>query len=344
MDISNKKNKGYTGLANLGNTCFMNASLQILSHTYEIHPIVLNQNIVKHMKQGNDSTLFKEFRELLELIWKNNGIISPNRFLATIFKVAAKKNRDTFTGYNQNDMPEFLLFLLDCVHNSICRPIDATITGKVENNIDKIAVNCYKLIKQSYQKEYSEIMDLFYGVYVSEIVSMNGEVRSLRPEQYMMLDLPINQSDTNIYNCFDNFTSYETLSGDNAWYNDKTDTKEDVKKRYVFWCFPKILILVLKRFSADGKKKIKKLIDFPKTNLDLSKYVVGYNAKSYVYDLYGVSNHSGCLEGGHYTAFVKTADNQWMHFNDTTISKIAEKDIITPMSYCLFYRKKNNLI
>lgn len=341
MDVSNKKSRGYTGLMNLGNTCFMNSCIQIISHTYELHPILFNTTLNKNSLDG---LLFKEFQDLLHIMWKENCIVSPNKFLSVTFQVALKKNKETFAGYNQNDLSEFLLFILDSLHNSISRSVDARITGKPENTIDEIAINCYSFMKKTYEREYSEMMDIFYGIYVSEIKSKEGLIHSMTPEHFFTLDLSVSIDDNNIYDCLNNFVQHESLTGENAWYNEKTKMKEEVEKRYMFWSFPKVLVLVLKRFSSNGKKKIKKQIDFPIHGLNLSKYVIGYNPQSYIYDLYGVANHTGNIEGGHYTSFVKTADNQWIHFNDSNLSKIGESNIVTNMSYCLFYRKKNNLL
>ena len=41
---------GLTGLANLGNTCFLNSTIQILSHTYEFNDFLENKNYPKVTK------------------------------------------------------------------------------------------------------------------------------------------------------------------------------------------------------------------------------------------------------------------------------------------------------
>jgi ubiquitin C-terminal hydrolase len=132
------------------------------------------------------------------------------------------------------------------------------------------------------------------------------------------------------------------MYGDNAWFNDKTNIKEDVKKRITFWSFPKILVITLKRFSHDGETKLNDFIEFPLDHLDLSKYVSGYNTSTYVYELFGVCNHIGSVMGGHYTAFARNANNEWVHYNDSGVDILQSDEVVTPMAYCLFYRKKNN--
>ena len=41
-----------------------------------------------------------------------------------------------------------------------------------------------------------------------------------------------------------------------------------------------------------------------------------------IYDLYGIINHSGGVQGGHYTSFVKMSNDKWYHFNDTLVQKV----------------------
>jgi len=346
MNVEKYKKKGQTGLVNLGNTCFLNSCMQALSHTYELSEFLSSKKCESHLKPDlPDSIITKEWNDLREIMWKNNGTVSPNRYVYYVQQIAGSKGRDLFTGWAQNDMPEFLLFMIECIHNSVSRPISMKITGKIESSVDKIATECYKMLQTSYQKDYSEIMDLFYGIYISELMSMDEKRSlSLKPEPFFILDLPIPKKNASLIDCFDAFTQSEVMDGDNEWFNEDTGKREPVKKRITFWNFPKVLVLTLKRFSHDGGRKLQDHIDCPLENLDLSKYVSGYNPRKYVYDLYAVCNHSGGTLGGHYTAYVKTADKEWLHFNDVNVDKgISPTNIITPKAYCLFYRIKGTV-
>jgi ubiquitin C-terminal hydrolase len=131
------------------------------------------------------------------------------------------------------------------------------------------------------------------------------------------------------------------LEGENAWYNEETKQKENIQKKIIFWSFPSILIIDLKRFNSRNIKN-QQHISFPLDNLDLSEYVIGYKKNNYVYDLYGVCNHSGGVLGGHYTSYVKNANGKWYHFNDTSVNEVGLIDsIVSPKAYTLFYRKRN---
>ena len=346
MDLSKYCNKGMTGIANMGNTCFLNSSMQVINHTYELNKFLDTTAFTNHLKPDtDDGRMMTEWNDLRRVMWSGNGVVTPRKFVHNVQHIARNKNRDLFTGFAQNDMPEFLLFIIDCFHNSLSRAVSMRISGNAQNDRDVMATKCYDMLKMVYSKEYSEIMDMFYGIYVSEILSADGKIsHTMKPEHFFMLDIPIVNNNVplpTLYDCINHYTLPEQMSGENAWFNEKTKQKEDVVKRLSFWNFPKILVIVLKRFTADGRFKITSQLDFPIHNLDLSPYVKGYNPQSYVYDLYGICNHLGGTLGGHYTSFVKNAENKWIHFDDERIEVVNDENtIITPNAYCLFYRKK----
>ena len=231
--IEKYKNKGLSGLSNLGNTCFVNSCMQILSHTYELNEILSVENFNKKLKNKCDSVLLLEWNNLRQLLWNSNCIISPGKFIKTVQKIAHIKDMDMFTGYSQNDLPEFLLFVIDCFHNSLSREIKMSISGQTENETDNIAVQCFEMIKNMYSKEYSEIWNLFYAVHVSEISNLEtGKRIKINPEPYFMIDLPIPQNNKSptLIDCFDLYVEGETLEGENAWLNDETKEKINIKK------------------------------------------------------------------------------------------------------------------
>jgi hypothetical protein len=343
MNFEKYKERGLSGLANLGNTCFINSCMQVLSHTYELNYILEEDKYKKKIKNKCDSALLIEWDNLRKIMWNSNCIISPGKYIKTIQKVSQLKGIEMFTGYSQNDLPEFLLFLIDCFHNSISREIKMTISGESQNQTDVVAIKCFEMIKNMYSKEYSEIWNLFYAVHISEITDLSsGEQYKITPEPYFMIDLPIppNNKSPTLIDCFNHYVEGEVLKGENAWYNEDKNSKVDIRKKIQFWSFPNILVIDFKRFNNRSIKN-QIFITFPVDNLDLSEYVIGYKSESYKYDLYGVCNHSGSVMGGHYTAYVKNANGKWYHFNDTSVSEVDNIDsIISPKAYVLFYRKK----
>lgn len=333
---------GLTGLTNMGNSCYLNSCMQIISHTYELNAMLKTKQYKKRLNYKPESVILLEWDKLRELMWSENCTVSPNGFLWTVRKVSMVKKMDLFSGTSQNDIQEFLLFIIDCFHISLTREVEMSILGTSVTKKDKLAEVCYDMMKKMYSKEYSEMLNIFYGIQVSEITAIEtNETLSLHPEpiSVISLSLPPNTENPSLLDCLGHYCAKEILEGENAWFNDKTTQKENVNRGIIFWSLPNILIIDLKRWDTNGRK-ISRLVTAPLNSMDLSAYVKGYNSASYVYDLYGVCNHMGAAQFGHYTSYIKNANGKWYEFNDTNIREINENNVITPFSYCFFYRKK----
>ena len=351
------KKKGISGLANLGDTCFINALLQIISHTYELNELLDSDGYKSKLNKCVESELLSSWDELRLLMWSENCTISPGGFIHAIRKISKIKKNNMFSTISQNDMPEFLTFLFDIFHTALKRKVTMTIDGNPKNKRDKMAKMCYEMMQKEYTENYSEILNMFYGIHVSTLTSVgvaksNDEYLSIRPEPFMVISLPIpseaplKQDHISLMDCFDLNCESELMEGENAWFNESLGKKQNVYKRLVYWSLPEIMVIDIKRFEynykTDSFVKNQSNIKIPIENVSFSKYVEGYNKDSYVYDLYGICNHHGDENFGHYTSTIKTADSRWFNFNDSTVKEIQIKgsEIIGNTPYCLFYRKK----
>ena len=171
------KDKGLSGLANMGNTCYVNACLQILSHTYELNDF-LSKNGGEYKSRLNhkvDSVLLHEWDKLRTMMWSENCIISPGGFVSAMQKIAKLKHMDLFSGFQQNDVAEFLMFLMDCFHTALAREVEMKVRGVARNATDRAAKECYEMMAGMYKKQYSEVLNIFYGVQVSMIEPIRGD-------------------------------------------------------------------------------------------------------------------------------------------------------------------------
>ena len=129
------------GLINNGNTCYMNAALQCLSHIPELRNYFLTGSHKDELKKNmSESGLIIEYENLLYKMCQSREepVINPINFIHNFILVCREKN-NYFSGFQQNDVDDFINIFMDFVHNSISRKINVKITGKIINPIDKIA-------------------------------------------------------------------------------------------------------------------------------------------------------------------------------------------------------------
>ena len=153
--------------------------------------------------------------------------------------------------------------------------------------------------------------------------------------------------------CLELFSREETLDAENAWYCDRCKDFREATKKLQIWSLPSILVVHLKRFSAQGmwRRKNDQPVDFP-FEIDLAPYCLecqqpngngngnGHTAPV-MYDLMSVSNHYGSTGGGHYTAFARHSDSgQWHKFDDSHTGAVEPKDVVTPAAYVLMYGRR----
>ncbi|KAA1470161.1 cysteine proteinase [Dentipellis sp. KUC8613] len=357
---------GTSGLKNLGNTCYMNSTIQCLSATVPFARFFTDGrwksavNMVNPL--GTKGNLAHAFASILHEMWHGEmPYISPYPFRRSLCIYAAQ-----FSGSEQHDSQEFLSFLLDGLHEDLNRVLNKPnyeVTPEREAELEKLP---QQIASEQEWKIYrmrndSLVVDFFQGQFRNRMECMVCHNTSTTYNTFMYLSLPIpsnRHSRITIEHCLDAFVKEEVMEKSDAWNCPRCKTLRRATKQLSLSRLPPVLLIHLKRFSFKGPftDKIEKLVEFPLKGLDLTNYMPpplppgvdrGQHLAAddprlqmppYRYDLYGVTNHFGSLSSGHYTAFIASRGG-WMYCDDSRVTPSEAKEVVGRPAYVLYYKR-----
>lgn len=363
---------GRTGLTNFGATCYMNSVMQCLSATSPLTRYFLNgsfkQALQRNSKFGSKGLLPEAYANLMWHLWCSGfAYISPKSFR----EMVARLNKDFHNPDVQHDANDFLVFLLDVLHEDLNLNCSRTrlndLTPAEERRREGMPVQVASRVewnRWSHQNN-SWISNLFGGQHLSRLQCPVCGCTSTSYETFYTLSLEIpRKGSPHLYDCLKNYTREERLGPDEAWTCPNCKVPRQASKRITITRAPQILVVQLKRFKTVRRgftDKSNTVIDFPLTGLDLSPFcvrppptasvreaeaefgqaVLDADEKTtppFEYDAYGVVQHFGSLHGGHYTALVRGGSvEQWFEFNDRSINSFAARHVPSQAAYLLFY-------
>lgn len=338
------------GLKNLGNTCYMNATLQCLANTVPLALHFLSDrykyDIQSDSHRGTGGNTAHEFKNLLGQMYYNDKSVSPKGFKSLMGRLF-----NVYAGYEQQDAHEFLLNFIDKLHEDLNRAVHRsgapTPLASAEEASLSLNARINRFWSQHVDRHLSVISDLFEGLLVSSLTCLACRKSSSSFEVFSCLSLPIpavRGSVSNLQDCLRLFLETESMSGEAAWDCPCCKQKRKAEKRMIIARLPKILIIQFNRFRCETawqSKKLQTYVHFPSNSLDMSAYVDHSQVETKSrgpYHLYAFLNHYGTLATGHYIAYCRTRlGGPWYMYDDASVTEVILSESDKKNAYILFY-------
>ena len=332
-----------TGLVNLGETCYMNTGLQNIVHCIPFMKQFLS--IINEFKDVLEQKIItNSFINLCVSLIKNdnyNTKFNINSYDPTFFRNNFCRCHKEYADHEQHDSLEFLRIFLD----DISKELNQT---KIISQYKELVTEGKTKEQQNYEynnfylcRENSIIVKVFYSQIMNIFKCDCGDV-SYSFEK--ILDIPllfpkeITNKEIHLNDLLSLYFNGEKISWSLPCQKCGQKNLERDKK-IKLTILPEVIIFSLQRFNPITCVKVNKVITFEEI-IDLKSFCDNdfFNGEiNTKYKLFGISNHSGTIDFGHYYSYTKVGEN-WYEFNDSFV-KLINLNLKSKAAYFFFYEK-----
>ncbi|KAM3578273.1 Ubiquitin carboxyl-terminal hydrolase 36 [Umbelopsis sp. WA50703] len=312
------------GLVNVGNTCFLNSTLQCLTYTPTFAEYLLDRLHSKSCKMKDFCAMcaLQDHVQRCLLGDKSGGgggVISPRNITGKLRAISSHMRLG-----RQEDSHEFLRHLMQAAQKSCLAGL-----GKLPHSV----------------QETTAVHQIFGGYLRSQVRCLKCKAESNTYDPCLDLSVDINTSNT-LHRALRDFIKVDHIGGrDNKYKCSACHSLVDAEKQMTVHRAPIALTVHLKRFTYNwrrgGMDKVSKHIEFPE-RLDISPFMSQTTRKTArPYELYGVLVHmGGGCHSGHYYAYVKNANGKWYCMDDDDVRPVSIQTVMRERAYMLFYTQE----
>ena len=280
---------GVSGLANLGNTCYMNAAIQCVSHLPLLRSYVLSGRYERDVNVGNPlGTKGELTRSFADLMAKMYGC--PKKPLEPRdFKRSLAKSKPQFSGNDQQDSQEFLTCLLDSLHEDVnkvkSKPVVPPMpdSWKVRSSLSDVAREAWR---RFLLRNDSIISDIAMGQSHNKVTcpSCGGKSSSFDPFAMLSVPIPTSTEVTVRVTLYRRATPYNVNISSSSSSSRKSDYRGNAKGYKDGSVFPPSKRLVAEQYAVavsrlsdfgDVKLRLQNLTSLPRSSLILCLVVEG---------------------------------------------------------------------